>query len=211
MIDNRSDLIEKVYKWLLRDQATDTFITADMLDTYIQLCEAEINRELKILELEDTETYTLSTSNNYVDLPSGYGGVLAFQYDSKPYDIQYFATRRAMKEHFGSDTGRPKGYTLIGSKIYFNCVPDGEYEMTLDFYKKVTALSASISENAMLLEHPDLYLYGSIRQALLNINDQVRLSPIATVYSNIIDRIKEADKAKRMPAGGRARGRGNIG
>lgn len=211
MIEDRSDLIEKVYKWLLRDQTTDKFITEDMVETYIQFCEAEINRELKILDLEDTETYTLSTDNDYVALPSGYGGTLAFQFDVKPFNIAHFPTRRAMKEQFGDDIGRPRGYTLVGSKIYFNCTPDSDYPMTLDYYKRVTALTDSNTDNVILQNHPDLYLYGSIRQALLNINDQKRLTPIATVYSNILERIKEDDKAKRMPGGGKAQARRSFG
>jgi hypothetical protein len=210
-ITTYSTLVDNVYKWLIRDQATDTFITADLVQTYIQLCEAEMNRELKIIDTESTQTYTLSTSNDYITLPTGYRGITAFEFTSRPYDIQYFPTRRAMKDAFASDTGRPKAYTIIGQKAIFNCTPDSAYTMTMDFYKNITALTATATTNTILTKFPDVYLYGSIRQALINLNDQRRLEAIAPVYQNILARILEDDKNGRLPVGAAMKPRNAIG
>lgn len=209
MIENRTDLIEKVYKWLIKDQTTESFMNSDMVETYIQFAEAEINRELKILDLEDTQSYTLSTSNDYVTLPNNYRGVISFEFDSKPYDISFFPSRRSMKDMYGDSVGRPKGYIILGDKIIFNCTPDSEYSMTLDYHSGVSALSDS-NDNNILAKFPDLYLYGAIRQAVLNLNDEKRLAQIGPVYANIIERIKEADKDARLPTGSQMRPKRRI-
>ena len=198
-ISAKSDLITKVYKWLIRDQTTETFITQELIETYIQFAEAEFNRELKIIDLEATEDVTLSTSDDFVTLPTGFRGVSSFEYDAKPFDIQYFSSRREMKERYSNESGRPEAYIIFGNKIIFNCIPDSAYEMTLDYYGAVDALDAESDTNIILQKHPDAYLYGTIRQALININNKNRLEAVAPVYNNIIERIKEDDKTARFP------------
>lgn len=200
-ITKRSELVTKVYKWLIRDPNTESFITQDLIGTYIQFAEAEMNRELKILDLEETEDVTLSTSNNYHTLPTGFRGIASFEFDSRPFDINHFSSRKEMKERYGTDAGRPKGYIIFGNKIIFNCTPDSAYEMTLDYYGAIDALEDEDDTNVILQKHPDAYLYGTIRQALININNKNRLEAVAPVYQNIIQRIKEDDKVSRMPAG----------
>lgn len=210
-ISAKSDLITKVYKWLIRDQTTETFITQELVETYIQFCEAELNRELKTVDLEQSQDVTLSTSVNYVTLPSDYRGISSFEFDSRPFDIEYFSSRREMKERFSSDAGRPKGYIIQGAKIIFNCIPDSAYEMTLDYYGEIDALDADSDTNTILQKHPDVYLYGTIRQALININNKNRLEAIAPLYQNILERIKEDDKSSRMPSGGKMVAKNVIG
>jgi len=203
MISNRDELIDSVYRWLMRDQTTDTFITADVMDTYIQLCESELNRELKIMDLEATEAITLSTSNDYITLPTGFRGVQSFEFTSKPFDIDFFQNRRAMKEAYSTDIGRPKGYTIFGDKFIFSCTPDSAYTMTLDYYKTLEALTEDDDTNIILDKFPDVYLYGTVRQALINLNNPDRLEAIATLYQNAISRILEDDKNARFPVGAR--------
>lgn len=210
-ITSKSELIAKVYKWLIRDQTTETFITPELIETYIQFAEAEINRELKILDLEATEDVTLSTSANSINLPATYRGISSFEFDTRPFDIQYFSSRREMKEQYSNEQGRPQAYIIFGGKIIFNCVPDSTYEMTLDYYGEVDALDGDSDTNVIMEKHPDIYLYGTIRQALININNKSRLEAIAPVYNNIMERIKEDDKTARFPSGARMKPKNMIG
>lgn len=210
MITDRSTLIDGIYKWLIRDQATDQFVTPELVGTYVQLAEAELNRELKIQDLEDTEEYTTSTTENFVTLPDEFRGIVSFEFDTRPYDIQFYPSRRSMKDALGNDAGRPCGYIIIGNKIIFNCIPSEQYEMTLDFYKTIPPLTEESPDNEILRKHPDVYLYGGIRQALLNLNNNERLSPIASVYQNSVERIKEDDRHANIPAGTTMRAKRGI-
>ena len=210
-ISKRSELITNVYKWLIRDETTESFITQETIHTYIQFAEAELNRELKVLDLEQTEDVTLSTSQNFVNLPADYRGIKSFEFDTRPFDIQYFSSRREMKEKFSNETGRPQAYIIFGGKIIFNCTPDSAYEMTLDYYGEIDALDGDDATNDILDKHPDVYLYGTIRQALININNKSRLEAIAPLYNNILERIKEDDKTARFPSGARMQPKNMIG
>lgn len=203
MITSKAKLIENVYKWLIRDQTTDNFINQDLVETYIQLAEAELSRELKIIECEDTAAFTLNTTDNFITLPDNFRGVLSLEFDSRPFDITWFPTRQAMKDKCAIDVGRPHGYFIFGNKIIFNCVPDSAYTMTMDYYKGVVALVAQGDTNVILTKFPDAYLYGSVRQAIINLNIKDRLQDVASLYSDAINRIKEADKDSRMPTGAR--------
>lgn len=200
-ITTKATLVDNIYKWLIRDQTTDSFVNEQLVETYIQLTESEFNRELKIFDLISTEAITLGTVNNYRDLPDGFRGIISFEFDDRPYDLEFFATRRAMKERYASNLGRPAAYTIIGNRIYFNCIPDQAYTMTMDYYEAVEPLSDSVTSNIILEKYPDAYLYGGIRQALINLNIKERLEDVAVVYKDIIDRIKEDDKNGRIPVG----------
>lgn len=198
-ITTKGELVDKIYKWLIRDAATDTFVTIDMVQTYIQLTEAEFNRELKIVDM--IETVPLSAVDGSLVFPDDFRGIVALEFDSKPFDIEWFPSRREMKEKYPNNNGRPRGYIIQGKGIIFSNTPDQAYPMTLDYYKAYTPLTDDAPVNILLQKFPDAYLYGGIRQALLNLNIQDRLEPIATLYGNIIQRIKEDDKNLRFPVG----------
>lgn len=202
-ITKKSELSTMAYKWLLRDQTTETFMNADLMNTYISFAEAEFNRELKIQDLMDDAALVCSTTENFIALPANFSGIMTLEFDSRPYDIEFFPTRRAMKDKYGENLGRPAGYIIQSNKIIFNCVPDSAYEMTLDYYTKVTALVGDTDTNTILAAHPDAYLYGTIRQALINIGNSARLAEVTPIYSDIINRIRENDKNSRLPSNAR--------
>lgn len=199
-ITNRGDLSDKIYKWLIRDGATDKFVTPDMIQTYIQLAESELNRELKIQDLIATVPLNISTVSS--PLPSDFRGVVALEFDSIPFDCEWFPTRREMKDKYYNSIGRPPGYIIQGGTIIFSNTPDISYPMTLDYYQALTPLTSDNDVNVILSKFPDAYLYGCVRQGLLNLNVADRIDAIATLYQNIIDRIKEDDKNQRFPVGG---------
>lgn len=202
MITNKGQLVDKIYKWLIRDASTDKFVTPDMVETYIQLTEAEFSRELKIVDLIETASLNAVNTDGFISLPSDFRGIVSLEFNSRPFDIEWFATRRDMKEKYNDNSGRPRGYIIQGGKIIFSNTPDQSYSMTMDYYKSVPPLTEANPTNIILEKFPDAYLYGGIRQALLNLNIKDRLADNATIYKDIIDRIKEDDKNLRFPVGG---------
>ena len=203
-ITTYAELREGVYNWLLRDSASDATITQDRVNNYISLCEAELSRELKVRELEEQATLTASTSTNTIDLPSDFRRLIELQYVDTPKDLR-FLTRVKLREQRTSAVDRPNHYTIIGDKIVFDKTPDSAYTLDIDYYKEITALSDSNSTNSILTKYPDLYLYGTLKQALLNIMDQKRLAVIIPIYDAIVNRVKEEDKTSKTPSGSQLR------
>ncbi len=199
MIDSFANLKSEVSAYLLR-ATTDLVVTDARLNTYIQLCEAELNRELRVRELEEIADVTLVVGQNYASLPAGFRKVKDFIFNSAPFDLKYSQTYSEMVRAWSQSTGRPKEYTITGERIYFSHVPDFEYEMTLEHYKVIEALSDSNTSNVILENYPDIYLYGTLRQAYINLKDKANGEIVGTNYAGIIERVKVSDMESRMPA-----------
>jgi hypothetical protein len=200
MITNYTELKQAVSKWLLRD-TSDRVVTTDQVENYIQLCETELNRVLKIRDLEETQDYVTSTTEDFLLLPDGFRGVKTFEFDTEPYDIECCATRRDMKKKFTSATGRPQAYIILGGKVVFNCQPDAAYAMTMDFFEEIPPLTSGNPTNVILEKHPDVYLYGAQKHALIQIGDKDKLDTVATNYKGTVDDLLEDDKNSRIPSG----------
>ena len=67
---------------------------------------------------------------------------------------------------YGSTTtGTPEIYTIIANEIQLGPIPDGVQTIEMLFYKKISALSATNTTEAMLTDNPDIYLYGALLEA----------------------------------------------
>ncbi len=210
MIHNYDSLKTAIYNWLLRE-VTDIVVTPDQVDNYISLCESELNRELKIRDLQEAQSLTALAGDDYVTLPNNYQSMCAIQFDTAPYDIKPMSSRADMNAQFTNDTSRPKAFFIFGDKIIFNCVCDGDYTLDLDYYKSIPAISSLNQTNNILTKYPDLYLYGALKQAHLHAKDNEKLTNVGTVYSNAIDRIIAADKVSKLTSGARIRPNNPIG
>lgn len=210
MIYNYDSLKTAIYNWLLRE-VTDIVVTPDQVDNYISLCESELNRELKIRDLQEAQSLTALAGDDYVTLPNNYQSICAIQFDTAPYDIKPMSSRADMNAQFTNDTSRPKAFFIFGDKIIFNCVCDGDYTLDLDYYKSIPAISSLNQTNNILTKYPDLYLYGALKQAHLHAKDNEKLTNVGTVYSNAIDRIIAADKVSKLTSGARIRPNNPIG
>ena len=141
MIHNYDSLKTEIYNWLLRE-VTDIVVTPDQIDNYISLCESELNRELKVRDLQETQSLTALAGDDYVTLPNNYQSMCAIQFNTSPYDIEPMSSRANMKAQFTSEPSRPKAFFILGDKIIFNCSCDGDYTLELDYYKSIPAISS---------------------------------------------------------------------
>lgn len=194
-------LKEAILRWLLRD-SSDLVVTDEQLTTYIVLCEAEINREMRVRELEDLEALATVEGQNYIDLPADFRQIISLEFNSRPFDIEYLS-RRMMKEKTVAQVGRPQAFTIIGNRIYFDRAPDAIYDMELIYFRSVVPLDDTNTTNSLITKYPDLYLNCSLKNALTQLLDKDRLEIIAPVYGTIVERIKEEDKNSRMMEGTR--------
>ena len=208
-INNFAGLKTAVYSWLLRDSTNDLVITNDRVEEYIELCEAELSRELKIRTLEaENDSLETSISSPAIALPDDFRQMILLEFDGAPKPLEYISEVQMSRLYPAGEAGRPRNYTIQGNNIRFAPVPDAVYGLYLRYYKKISALSDSNTTNDILTKYPDAYLYGTLKQALININDQTRLQTVVAIYDGVINRIKEEDKNSQVPTGARAR-RGN--
>lgn len=128
------------------------------LDDFIDMAEAEIWNHLRVRDMEARATNTAST--RFLALPDGFLQMRRLQLSSGDnyYDI-HSATPESMQ--ITASSGRPKYFTVT-TQLEFDRTPDSSYTIEMQYYRKLTALSAGNTTNDILTNYPTIYLYGGL-------------------------------------------------
>lgn len=165
------DIKTAVSTWLSR---TDQ--TANIID-YIHTTHDKLYRSLRTREMEtiasgvtvNAETAALPT--NWLETRKIY-----VTSTSPRYELQYVSFDKLIEMNLAADTGIPRYYTVVGGNMQFAPIPDTSYLITHVFYQKDAQLSATADTNWILTNHPDLYLYGTLLEAVGLIQDDPRIA-----------------------------------
>jgi hypothetical protein len=159
-INSFTTLKSAISNWLDRDDLSD------QLPDFISLNEALFNRVLRIRPMETIVTNATVSGTKAYDLPTGYVQMREIHLDTTPVtSLQYISPEMLYRVWAGSSSGKPDSYSIIGDKIYFGPTPDSAYNYTMTYYKTFDALSDSNTTNWVILNAPDVYLYGALLQA----------------------------------------------
>jgi hypothetical protein len=192
-------------------RASDANIT-DNLPLFIQLCEADLNKKLLLKDMESDETLTLTTGVNYVALPAGYISPIAFWLI---VDGQRVALSPALPQELPYDTtnNQPRYWAIDGANIRFDCPAASNYSARLRCVKS-SNLSVSNTSNPLLLAHPDVYLFGTLKQAAMFAKDDADAQKWSAMYAAAVAGVKVANNRNKSIVPLRtdigARGRSNI-
>lgn len=208
-IGTYAELAASISAWMLR-ATSDLVVTAAQIENYIQLTESELNRELRVRELEESVELPTVALQEYVTLPTDFKKVKDFYHSDAPFDLNMLATKGELKRKWSTAQGRPQDYAIFGTKIYLGKLPDAVYTLNLDYYKAITPLTALANTNAILTAYPDLYLYGALHHAYMQIKDKENGDMVTALYAGAVSRIMAADVESRMPAGLRMQTRGRL-
>jgi hypothetical protein len=156
------------------------------LDTIIALAETDIANEL-IHVPQLLQSATLTTSEQYNTVV---GVHLIKEVFIDGYQIQYKSILPK-----GISTGEPDSYSVEGrDTIKFDCKPDREYQLEVIYFPVLSPLLlgltvADTDTNWLLLNAPNIYLYGSLSVAttLLNSDEAVKWG---TLYKKAIKEYK---------------------
>ena len=159
-IDSFTTLKSAIANWLDRDDLSD------QLPDFIALNEALFNRVLRIRPMETIVTEATVGGTKSYDLPTGYVQMREIHLDTSPVtSLQYITPEMLYRVWAGSSSGKPDSYSIIGDKIFFGPTPDSAYNYTMTYYKTFEGLSDSNTTNWVILNAPDVYLYGALLQA----------------------------------------------
>lgn len=174
-ITNFSELKTAIANWLDRSDLTT------IIPDFITLAEARMYRGtgedkgLRLRYMEQAATRDMASGTERYGLPSDFLEMRNISYvrDSQTIDLVLRAPRQ-LDEHFREDyTGYPEAFAIEGTEIRIRPIPSGTWTMRQVYYKKLDALSDSSTENDILTNFPDIYLFGSLAEAELYLkNDQ---------------------------------------
>lgn len=131
-----------------------------MVDVFLDLCEADIARVLRVPEMDATATATTSTSVKYVAFPTRFLEMrqILLTLDGVQYEMD--ATNLNDMRILDS-AGVPTEYAIT-SRIEFNRVSDQAYTVTYQYYQNPSPLDGTNTTHAVLTTYPMIYLAGCL-------------------------------------------------
>ena len=198
-----SDLLVTVTAWLNKPGLADlsTYVP-DMVD----MCASELNRRIRTRDMESVESGNLVVGDTLA-LPADYKKTKVIRLNVSGYwlPLQYVSAATYFNHNAwgATATGVPSHYTIIGSTIHFGLPPDDTYEYAHWYLTKIEALDSGNQSNWVLENHPDVYLYGTLKHAEPFLKNDARTALWVGMFETALRGIQDANN-QDVPAGATA-------
>lgn len=150
---------------------TDRPQLADNTATFIELAEAFLRTKVYSQEVKTVEL-SAEEGQEGVVLPSDYG-ILAsnpyYSFQGNELSLNLLPSSQ-MSDQYNSEIGYATHYNIIGNKIIF--YPNISEKVKIRYYTKLPSLSENNLTNFLLIDNPDVYMYASLVQANIFIDDK---------------------------------------
>lgn len=200
-----ASLQAEIANWLHR---TDLTLS---IPNFIYYAETNINNRIKSFNQQLTITGTMTTDANGVyciQLPSDYGMLLDIVINANGY----FPQLKPLNDiEFNKYNGlqyqdSPRFYNLQNTSIagvpttlmYFAPLSDSAYTYSLTYFQQVSHLSAVNLTNWVLTNYPKVYLYGSLIEACIYIEDFEALDRYQLMFDKEIEDIWKNSAMKQF-------------
>lgn len=185
-ISNYTELTTSVKNWMHRSDDLNTEVAE-----FIQLTEADINRQLESRLAENEVNYTLPSGQNTLFLPSGFWRQLML------WLTEYTPTREIHyinPEDFIQDVetfAQPWYYTIKQGSILFEVKANQDYTLRLR-YKKGYDI-ANTGTNDILSRYPDLYLFGALAHASMFLEHYDKAEIYGSRYNALMRQVQDSE------------------
>ena len=188
-ITNYEELQQAIQDWMDR-----TDIAGNVPDM-ISLAEAELNRELKVVETNVTLTGT--TGSRSIDI-SAYSIVQPETLKLNDTFREWELTPRDNGTFTYIDSSaRPSIWSIDGTTIVFDVPLDQDYTFRFRYQGRF-ALSGLVPTNKVLTDHPDLYMAASIVWGGLFTEDDRKISTWRGLLERVMPQVKSTlNQSKR--------------
>ena len=173
---------------------------SDIPDYVYALTEAGIARDLRILDMETATTFSTTTGST-VTLPADFLEFKTLFIDSGGSRNPLLPMSEGNQAVRHDSSGRPAYYALTNGAMELMPSPDGTYEITARYFARPATLTLDADTNAILTDHPDLYLYGALTHAAVWAKDTESAQTYNSAFTTAQERARKADMRARM--GGR--------
>tara|TARA_B110000902_G_C14285399_1_gene578519 strand:+ start:3260 stop:3880 length:621 start_codon:yes stop_codon:yes gene_type:complete len=192
MLDTYDNLVKEIIDWSHRDDL------GVKVPDFIQLAEnAMYSNEVEVLAIRGMEmTLTSATTGQYVALPTDFESARSVRLvtGDNGGELRFQAPEQMRKQ---VATGKPTFFTIIGNDIQFDRVPDSAYTLEIQYYRKEPSLSTLVQTNAILTNHPSIYLYGALAQVYFFSQDEQQALKYTQLFISAIKGANKADKKGR--------------
>jgi hypothetical protein len=181
---------------------------SSVIPTFVELAEARLNRDLRVRQMIKRSQASLDTQ--FTLLPSDFLEAQNFEIvsTSPRYPLEPVTLQTVDRYRSGSAApGRPKVFAVAGNTIEVAPAPDAAYTGELVYYSKIPALSVSNTSNWLLLQAPDVYLYGSLLHSAPYLRVDERVALWSSLYNEAVGTLKLNNERSTFAPGVHMRGR----
>jgi len=170
-----------------------------VIPSFIRLAESRIDRDLRHWKQERRTEVTVDAQYNDV-LPSDFLRPIRLQLLSgSTGELSPMSTAQMLQRRGDSSDlpGRPTAYGLTAGDLEVFPTPSEAQDVSLLYYGRIAALSASNSVNWLLTEAPDVYLYGALVHTAPYLKDDARIQIWEALFKLGLDTLnRTSDDAK---------------
>jgi hypothetical protein len=198
-INTFTTLRTAVADFLNRDDLTSA------IGNFIALAEAQINRDVRHWKMEKRVSVWRIAGTEYSPVPADWMETIRFHVKDNGTSPLNLISRASMADKRASNedaSGTPTHYTHADGQFQFYPTPSATGNTELLYYPKTTALSSSNADNWLLLEAPDVYLYGALLHSAPYLGEDERVAIWAQMYGAAVARLNEVSDKSRFSGSG---------
>ncbi len=192
----------------LKTHIADTLNRSDLtsvIANFVQQAEAQFKRDFRLRKLSDRGTFSITGDGQ--SLPSDFYQLDSWYHDGPtsyfgPIQIVPFDEIGKLKGAYG-DTGVPQFAAFIPSDgadaptVKFAPEPDATYSTKMVYERRIVSLSDTNTSNYLLVEAPDIYLYGALVESAPYLKDDNRVGLWKTLLEERIESYHMAQQDAR--------------
>lgn len=197
-LSSYTDLKASVIDWLDRDDLNSR------VDDFIDIAEARHAREVRIREMREAATLSLTQGARTVALPEDFldFDFLRIRVPSSSVTGRRFlpdlneVTTHELTRRSINDARRPMNFA-VHEDIEFDAEADQNYTVELFYYVQLPALSDSQATNALLTKAADVYLYATLSASAPFLLNDERVPLWESLYMDAKDGLNMASRKSR--------------
>lgn len=191
-LDTFDNLVKEIIDWSHREDLNTK------IPDFILLAEnAMYSNDVAVLNVRSMETIsTAVTAGQYLELPANFESARSVRLvtGDNGGELRFQAPEQMHKQ---VATGRPNFFTIVGNEIQLDRIPDSDYTLEVQYYRKSTPLSDDNLTNEILTSHPSIYLFGALAALFSYSQDSESQAKYTQMFIASIKGANKADKKGR--------------
>jgi len=183
MIDTYAKLIVAVQDEVNRKGgglAADVTIGATTIEGKVKRaianCEVRVRQMIRVRQQETSTSIAFTSGTWSYALPSDFKSARVMYLNQDPIvTVTQDSLENIIAEYPSAAAGEPRKFSVVGSSFYIRPPPDAGRSATLFYYRDLPSLSDTATSNWLLLECPNIYLYGACLELTPYLGDDSRI------------------------------------
>ena len=189
-LTNYTGLKASLADFLNRDDLTS------VIPDFVALAEAQINRDVRHWRMEARSSGQQDPADEYMQIPADWVETIRLHLTGTGTSVVNLVSRDAMADKRAAQenaAGTPRMYTHANGQFQLFPTPDATTDFELLYYQKIPSLITN-TDNWLLLEAPDVYLYGALLHSAPYLAEDARLAVWAQLYSAAVQRLNQTSE-----------------